>query len=73
MAALLDDKILCIHGGLSKEMEKVEKIKKIIRPTNVQGQGLLCYLLRSDTDENVNSYGENDRGVSVVFKWYKNF
>ena len=54
-------------------MEKVEKIKKIIRPTNVPEQGLLCYLLWSDADENVKSYGENDRGVSVVFKWYKNF
>ena len=32
VAALLDDKILCMHGGLSKEMEKVEQIKKIIRP-----------------------------------------
>ena len=67
VAALLDDKILCMHGGLSKEMEKVEQIKKIIRPTDVPEQGLLCDLLWSDPDENANGYGENDRGVSVVF------
>ena len=27
VAALLDDRILCMHGGLSQELEKVEQIK----------------------------------------------
>ena len=33
VAALLDEKILCMHGGLSTEMEKFDQIKKIVRPT----------------------------------------
>ena len=68
VAALLDEKILCMHGGLSTEMEKVEQIKKIVRPTDVPEQGLLCDLLWSDPDDAATEgFGENDRGVSVIF------
>ena len=67
VAALLDDKILCMHGGLSSELEKVEQIKNIVRPTDVPEQGLLCDLLWSDPEENKTGFGPNDRGVSVTF------
>ena len=67
VACLLDDKILCMHGGLSAELEKVEQIKEIVRPSDVPEQGLLCDLLWSDPEENPNGFGPNDRGVSVTF------
>ena len=67
VAALLDDKILCMHGGLSTELEKVEQIKLLVRPSDVPEQGLLCDLLWSDPEENPNGFGPNDRGVSVTF------
>ena len=67
VAALLDDSILCMHGGLSQELEKVEQIKNILRPSDVPEQGLLCDLLWSDPDEASEGYGANDRGVSVTF------
>jgi len=67
VACLLDDKILCMHGGLSAELEKVDQIKEIVRPSDVPEQGLLCDLLWSDPEENPNGFGPNDRGVSVTF------
>ena len=67
VACLLDDKILCMHGGLSAELEKVEQIKEIVRPSDVPEQGLLCDLLWSDPEENPNGFGPNDRGGSVTF------
>ena len=67
VAALLDDRILCMHGGLSMELDKVEQIKTIVRPTDVPEQGLLCDLLWSDPDPNVNGFAPNERGVSVTF------
>ena len=67
VAALLDDKILCMHGGLSTELEKVEQIKLLVRPSDVPEEGLLCDLLWSDPEENPNGFGPNDRGVSVTF------
>jgi len=67
VAALIDDKILTMHGGLSREMESVETIKSIVRPTDVPDTGLLCDLLWSDPDLQTHDWGKNERGVSVTF------
>ena len=67
VAALLDDKIICMHGGLGPDLEKIDSIKNILRPTDVPERGLLCDLLWSDPDDTVNGYGVNERGVSVVY------
>jgi len=67
IAASIDDKILLMHGGLSPELKNVEQLKKIMRPTDVPEEGLLCDLLWSDPDMNCDGWGPNDRGVSVVF------
>ena len=45
VAALVDDKILCMHGGLSPELSSIDQIKRIMRPTDVPDTGLLCDLL----------------------------
>eukprot|EP00951_Prasinocladus_malaysianus_P000512 scaffold3809_cov47-Prasinocladus_malaysianus.AAC.1 len=34
VTALVDEKILCMHGGLSPELKNLEQIKKIPRPTD---------------------------------------
>ena len=67
IAALIDEKILCMHGGLSPELASLEQIKRIVRPTEVPDSGLLCDMLWSDPDKDVVGWGENDRGVSFTF------
>ena len=68
IAASIDDKILLMHGGLSPELNSIDQLRKIVRPTDVPEEGLLCDLLWSDPDSQVvNGWGPNDRGVSVVF------
>ncbi|XP_059668188.1 serine/threonine-protein phosphatase PP1-like [Cornus florida] len=67
VAAVIDDKILCMHGGLSPEMESLDQIRVIERPIDVPDQGLLCDLLWSDPDRDITGWGENDRGVSFTF------
>ena len=39
VVASIDDKILCMHGGLSKDLNNLEQLKKIIRPTDVPEKG----------------------------------
>ena len=45
----------------------MEQIRRIMRPTDVPDQGLLCDLLWSDPDKETMGWGENDRGVSFTF------
>jgi serine/threonine-protein phosphatase PP1 catalytic subunit len=67
VAALIDEKILCMHGGLSPELTNLEQIKNIPRPTDVPDTGLLCDLLWSDPCNVIQGWGPNDRGVSYTF------
>lgn len=67
VAALIDEKILCMHGGLSPDLRNFSSISEISRPTEIPDSGLLCDLLWSDPDKEVLDFDENDRGVSVVF------
>lgn len=54
-------------AGLSPDLQSMEQIRRIMRPTDVPDQGLLCDLLWSDPDKDVQGWGENDRGVSFTF------
>ena len=56
-----------MHGGLSPDLQQLSQIQRIMRPTDVPDQGLLCDLLWSDPDKDVQGWGENDRGVSFTF------
>ena len=67
VAAIIDEKILCMHGGLSPDLKNIQSIQEISRPTDIPDTGLLCDLLWSDPDKDVLEYDENDRGVSVIF------
>lgn len=67
VAAIVDEKIFCCHGGLSPDLQSMEQIRRIMRPTDVPDQGLLCDLLWSDPDKDTTGWGENDRGVSFTF------
>ncbi|KAJ0575574.1 putative protein-serine/threonine phosphatase [Helianthus annuus] len=67
VAALIDDKILCMHGGLSPDLTNLDQIRNLTRPTDVPDSGLLCDLLWSDPSRDVKGWGMNDRGVSYTF------
>ena len=45
----------------------MDQIRRMQRPTEIPDTGLLCDLLWSDPDKDVEGWGENERGVSFVF------
>ena len=57
----------CVYPGLSPDLQSMEQIRRIMRPTDVPDNGLLCDLLWSDPDKETMGWGENDRGVSFTF------
>mmetsp|Transcript_6851 Transcript_6851/g.18536 ORF Transcript_6851/g.18536 Transcript_6851/m.18536 type:complete len:340 (+) Transcript_6851:63-1082(+) len=67
VSAVVDEKIICMHGGLSPDLHNLHEIARIPRPTDIPDTGLLCDLLWSDPDKDVHGWGENDRGVSYTF------
>ncbi|KAI5711938.1 serine/threonine-protein phosphatase PP1 [Diaphorina citri] len=67
VAAVVDHKIFCCHGGLSPQLTSFSQITNLPRPTEVPEEGLLVDLLWSDPEENISGWGHNDRGVSYTF------
>lgn len=72
IAATINNKIFCIHGGLSPELQDLKQIETIKRPTDIPDTGLLADLLWSDPDSRVKTFSiskwpKNDRGVSYCF------
>jgi len=67
VAAVVADKILCMHGGLSPDLEHLSQVFELRRPCDVPDEGLLCDLLWSDPEAQIPGWGYNARGVSYTF------
>jgi len=67
VAAIVEDKIFCMHGGLSQDLVDLDQINQIKRPTDVPDEGLLCDLLWADPDAEISGWADSDRGVSYIF------
>lgn len=67
IAALVENTIFTMHGGLSPDLNSLEQVREMERPLDVPDHGLVCDMLWSDPDEDITGWGENDRGVSYTF------
>jgi serine/threonine-protein phosphatase PP1 catalytic subunit len=67
MAAIISDRIFCVHGGLSRDLATLDLLRKIQRPLDIPDEGMLADLLWADPDKDVKGYDESVRGTSYVF------
>ncbi|CAG8559290.1 4024_t:CDS:2 [Diversispora eburnea] len=67
IAAIVANKIFCVHGGLSPSLSSMDEIRGIQRPTDVPDYGLLNDLLWSDPSDTAVDWEDNERGVSYCF------
>ncbi|KFY48057.1 hypothetical protein V495_01654 [Pseudogymnoascus sp. VKM F-4514 (FW-929)] len=67
IAAIVAEKIFCVHGGLSPSLSHMDDIRNIARPTDVPDYGLLNDLLWSDPADMEADWEANERGVSYCF------
>lgn len=68
VAAIVEQRMLCMHGGLSQYLKDPTGINDIVRPTEIPEEGLLCDLLWADpSTAKSDTWNVNDRGISFVF------
>ncbi|EHK19762.1 uncharacterized protein TRIVIDRAFT_193217 [Trichoderma virens Gv29-8] len=67
LAAIVDEKIFCAHGGLSPDLNSMEQIRRVVRPTDIPDCGLVCDLLWSNPGSNILGWSGNNQEVSFTF------
>jgi len=66
LTALIEDKIFCLHGGLSPRIQTLDDIRAFNRFQEVPHDGLMCDLLWSDPDEKL-GWSPSPRGAGYIF------
>ncbi|KAJ2767035.1 serine/threonine protein phosphatase Pzh1 [Coemansia nantahalensis] len=67
VAAVVANKIFCVHGGLSPDLLSMSQIQQLSRPCDVPDHGILNDLLWSDPSDTAADWEDNERGVSYCF------
>lgn len=67
LAAIVDQSIFCVHGGISPDISLIERIQMLNRQTETPISGPITDLLWSDPDENVSGFHKSERGIGVTF------
>jgi len=67
VAALIDGRILCVHGGLSPDIRTIDQIRSSIpRKQEIPHDGAFCDLVWSDPEE-VEGMTPSNRGAGYLF------
>lgn len=66
LASVVEEKILCVHAGLSPSVRTLQQLSEIERRTEVPHEGSMCDLLWSDP-ENIEGWGLSPRGAGYLF------
>jgi len=67
VAAIIDEKVLCVHGGLSPHVSTLDQIRTIDRRMEIPNEGVFCDLLWSDPDDMIDTYLKSNRGAGYIF------
>lgn len=66
LAAIVDGKVLCVHGGLSPEIRTLDQVRVVARAQEIPHEGAFCDLVWSDPDD-VDTWSVSPRGAGWLF------
>ncbi|CAE7593926.1 ppp4c, partial [Symbiodinium sp. KB8] len=66
LSAIIDNKVFCVHGGLSPSINNLDQIHSIDRKQEVPHDGAMCDLMWSDP-EDIDGWGLSPRGAGYLF------
>ena len=66
IGAIVEGKILCIHGGLSPDIKTIDQIRVIDRKQEIPNEGPFCDLMWSNP-ENIETWALSSRGTGWLF------
>ena len=66
LSSIIEDKIFCVHGGLSPSINTLDQIRVIDRKQEVPHDGAMCDLMWSDP-EDIDGWGLSPRGAGYLF------
>mmetsp|Transcript_26856 Transcript_26856/g.42152 ORF Transcript_26856/g.42152 Transcript_26856/m.42152 type:complete len:319 (+) Transcript_26856:153-1109(+) len=66
LSALIDGRVLTVHGGLSPSINTLDQIRVLDRKQEVPHDGAMCDLLWSDPEE-IDGWGISPRGAGYLF------
>ncbi|ELP87422.1 serine/threonine protein phosphatase 4 catalytic subunit, putative [Entamoeba invadens IP1] len=67
LSAVIDNHILCVHGGLSPDIKTIDDIRKLERVREVPHDGAMSDLLWSDPDNDTEKWQPSVRGAGYLF------
>ena len=67
LAALIENKIFCVHGGLSPNLENLDELAKLQRIKEIEHEGVISDILWSDPEEDMEGYRISPRGAGFLF------
>ncbi|KAH0788512.1 Ser/Thr protein phosphatase [Histomonas meleagridis] len=67
LAAIINNSIFCVHGGISQGITEVAEIEQLQRPINRFNNEIFVDLLWSDPSEEIDFFDEGERGIGHLF------
>ena len=67
LAAIIDGRVLCVHGGLSPDVRTLDQIRAIDRQQEIPHEGAFCDLVWSDPEDIATPWQVSPRGAGYLF------